>query len=553
MSCPVHLRVVLGVDDARKLTLKSGMPSSVDQLVLEIKTYFGLEQQFRLQYKDLDFGNEYFNLESISDIEDKATVKVVFVSCEETSSSIPETSLPCSTSTPLTSPMTCNSSVILTLTSVNALRTTSPDEDGLSSQHSFDSGDAVILDPAPETRTSSWPPIFFVPRFSYFAEFQLQRATADFRANGTLLTPSPKLRMDILEGMAEEIFKCTAYPSDSQIEEAATVLVHTHPCLKERGTRAGHEGWKQYLKTKVANFRTKLNKIGHPEVSVNSLKNKRKGQEQAAANIKKPRKAEVNFLPPLPSGETRDSLEKERVVLLTEVKKRNNDAVVKKKMQKTFAYRRQEIVQDAPVVAELVNKWPALFTVSEINAEFMRITTLPLQAKFLAELDRYSPNLLKVFHNRGGDAGRKIRLLMAPTARSEDIELKRDSVLKSLCAYLKEDSNSLIKEYLNVRSEEAESAIPQTTMGLYVIRNEGAQEEDGPEDVGVIIEGVELLSNLRSISLGWAMLFGLIYTLNLSYPPELKFTFEFLQKVLMNLDGNKLSPKVQSLKIKMLQ
>jgi len=71
MSCPVHLRVVLGVDDARKLT--------VDQLVLEIKTYFGLEQEFRLQYKDLDFGNEYFNLESISDIEDKATVKVVFV------------------------------------------------------------------------------------------------------------------------------------------------------------------------------------------------------------------------------------------------------------------------------------------------------------------------------------------------------------------------------------------------------------------------------------------------------------------------------------------
>ncbi|KAI9536412.1 hypothetical protein NQZ68_033671 [Dissostichus eleginoides] len=114
-------------------------------------------------------------------------------------------------------------------------------------------------------------------------------------------------------------------------------------------------------------------------------------------------------------------------------------------MQKTFAYRRQEVVQDAPVVAELVNKWPALFT---INAEFMQITTLPLQAKFLAELDRYSPNLLKVFHNRGGDAGRKIRLLMAPTARSEDIELKRDSVLKSLCAYLKEDSNSLVKEYL---------------------------------------------------------------------------------------------------------
>ena len=90
-------------------------------------------------------------------------------------------------------------------------------------------------------------------------------------------------------------------------------------------------------------------------------------------------------------------------------------------------------------------------------------------------------------------------------------------------------------------------------MGLYVIRKEGADDEEKPEDVGVVIEGSELLSKLQSISFGWVMLFGLIYTLNLRYPQDLKFTFEFFQKVLMNLDGNRLSPKVQALKIKMLQ
>ncbi len=137
--------------------------------------------------------------------------------------------------------------------------------------------------------------------------------------------------------------------------------------MRERSTRAGHEGWIQYLKTKVANYRTKLCKIGHPEVSVNSLKNKRKGQEKAAANIKKPRKAEVNFLPSFPCSETRESLENERVALLTEVKKRHNEAVVKEKMQKTFSYRRQEVVQGSPLVSELVNRWPALFTVSEVS------------------------------------------------------------------------------------------------------------------------------------------------------------------------------------------
>ncbi|XP_029989343.1 uncharacterized protein LOC115418930 [Sphaeramia orbicularis] len=218
--------------------------------------------------------------------------------------------------------------------------------------------------------------------------------------------------------MAEEIFKYTAYPSDSQIEEAAEVLVHTHPCLMQRGTCAGHEGWKQYLKTKVANFRTKLCKIGLLEVSINSLKNKCRGQDKAAANIKKPRKAEVNFLPSLPGGETRESLEDERVALLTEVKKRNNEAVVREKMQRTFSYRRQEVVHNEPVITEFVNRWPALFTVSEINAEFMRITTLPLQAKFFGQLDQYTANLIKIFNSRGGAAGKKIRLLMAPIAKA---------------------------------------------------------------------------------------------------------------------------------------
>lgn len=90
-------------------------------------------------------------------------------------------------------------------------------------------------------------------------------------------------------------------------------------------------------------------------------------------------------------------------------------------------------------------------------------------------------------------------------------------------------------------------------MGVYVVRKENAEPEEDPEDVGVLIEGVEALVGLPSISCGCAMLFGLIYALNLSYPQEWKCTFEFFQKILMNLDGKKLSPKVQSLKIKMLQ
>lgn len=93
------------------------------------------------------------------------------------------------------------------------------------------------------------------------------------------------------------MIKYTAYLRNDQFEEVAEALVQTHPCLREKGTHSGYCGWKHYIEIKMMNFRTKLGRAGHPEVIVNSLKNKRKGQEKPAANIKKPRKAEVNFCP----------------------------------------------------------------------------------------------------------------------------------------------------------------------------------------------------------------------------------------------------------------
>ena len=46
------------------------------------------------------------------------------------------------------------------------------------------------------------------------------------------------------------------------------------------------------------------------EVMLNSLKNKAQDKSQAALTVKKPRRAEVNYCPQHPKGETADSLEK---------------------------------------------------------------------------------------------------------------------------------------------------------------------------------------------------------------------------------------------------
>lgn len=94
---------------------------------------------------------------------------------------------------------------------------------------------------------------------------------------------------------------------------------------------------------------------------------------------------------------------------------------------------------------------------------------------------------------------------------------------------------------------DAQRDMEQLTMAVFVIRKEGEGLQEPPEDIGIVIEGVEVLHELTSVASACALLLGLIYALNLAYPKPLRFTFEVLQKVIMQLDQHKMSPKVQNL------
>uniref|UniRef100_A0A3B3S4F1 Uncharacterized protein n=1 Tax=Paramormyrops kingsleyae TaxID=1676925 RepID=A0A3B3S4F1_9TELE len=132
-------------------------------------------------------------------------------------------------------------------------------------------------------------------------------------------------------------------------------------------------------------------------------------------------------------------------------------------------------------------------------------------------------------------------------------DIKRECLLKALAVYLGEDPTTLVTEYLDVHNDDAQQSTGATVLGIYVIRCEGAEARDSYQDVGIIVEGLTVLQNLRSVAHACALMLGLAYALNLAYPDGLKYTFEVLQKLLLELEPTRLSKKVQVLKNKLLE
>ncbi|XP_051799556.1 uncharacterized protein LOC127532274 [Acanthochromis polyacanthus] len=497
-----------------------------------IQDAFGIEGDFRIQFMDPDFNNEFMNITSVHDIQDRSTIKLVYIQNAGGMSPF---------SSRLNTPSTPGSSE-------------SPDDiqssHSASSLSSSDSDAASILSHSDsELRTRPWPREFTVPLFPYDVEVQLKRGNETFRETSTTMKITPGLKSDILERLAEDIFQFTAYPQNHHMDNVAEALVKKFPCLRDTSA-TGYYGWIISLKYKMANYRTKMRNIGCPEVTVNALKNKSSDECLPAKNVKKARKAEVNYCPSHPAGETEESLETVRVELLNDVRQRNSRSNVREKMSRTFSYRRKEVVQGNPDAGEFKLKWPALFQIDEINAEFQRITTCPLETTFMAQLDSLLPQLTSIFQKKGGVAGQKLsKHLQILQEATSDVHLKRAAVLKALCVYLGEDDRHLIYEYMDIDGNDIQRDMQVAAMGIYVIKKEGG-ESGQYDDIGIFVDGVIILDNIGSAAQACAVMLGVIYALNLAYPKELRRYYEFIQKVLMGLDGDKLSPKVHGLQNK---
>ena len=304
---------VVEQDRARKLKLSS-RPASVDALINFMKEQLDIDLDFDLLYEDPDFDGK---LTSLADIEELPQKAVVHISLSQDSSSIASTVLLSNVSSP--------------------------------------------------ERLSRWPPgPFPVPTFAFDVELKLRDGNAEYEKNNTHLKLTRDLKHDILDKLASILYGFKAYPGDKEIAIVAEALVAKHPCLKEAGSETG---WKYSIKFKMGNYRNKMRRAGCQEVTVNSGKRSstNPANEPSHSNIKRPKRAEVNFLPNFAQGKDPSSLEQLRQTIVEEVKKtEKNLPLIRKMMETKFPLRRQTIVMSSPPVNELMDLWPALKIESEV-------------------------------------------------------------------------------------------------------------------------------------------------------------------------------------------
>uniref|UniRef100_A0A8C6S8N1 Uncharacterized protein n=1 Tax=Neogobius melanostomus TaxID=47308 RepID=A0A8C6S8N1_9GOBI len=382
-------RVIFTEAAIRKVTLET-RPTTMEDLKRMLQVSFGLQYSFDLQFQDPEFNFELCNLTDVGDLPDKPTLKII------------------------------------PLLDLSLIESDAASED----QHS--SVDTEILSVSSVERQEPWPLIFDIPNFSVDVEYRLRQADLKHLADGSVLKKVPKdMKHEMLEKMAEHMYSYTAYPTNQQYESVAKSLISKHPCLRESGSVSGCSGWKNSISYKMANYRRKRSRSGCRDVSVNAGKRGRHTQgDSVNKKIKKPKKGELNS--------SRTEMEDEMK------KKTPNGRLIKQNMDLTFALRRNEVVETAPPISSLMQRWPALFTNEQICLEFKRIVGKDLQQEFYSALDDHTTRLMDIFKAKRGNVGEHLAQLLLQMQSLDPTE-KRTVTLRGLPHLLGDNPTEFFK------------------------------------------------------------------------------------------------------------
>ncbi|KAM4572453.1 uncharacterized protein PAE49_007621 [Odontesthes bonariensis] len=126
---------------------------------------------------------------------------------------------------------------------------------------------------------------------------------------------------------------------------------------------------------------------------------------------------------------------------------------------------------------------------------------------------------------------------------------RKDAALRGLPVFLRDEPKELFRECLETDVDDV--ALQGVAVGILYVREDcGPGTSTRVQNIAVLLEERVVLQDLPDTPTALAYLFGLLYALNISYPKALKYTFETLQNIFMEI-GPKCTQRVRSLKNKL--
>ena len=311
----MKLRIVFSQEDSRIWNIQD-IPSTIECFKEALRAEYSINGIFRLQYLDNDF-KEFVNLEDMAEVVNLTTIKVVQdATPPETDDAFVGTT--CREEVPGNSPLRVNRGV--------------------------------------------WPHPFPLPEFDVDIDTYLNKM------DGTTTLVPKDIKSRMLYALASSISKLKPYPTSSEIASVATVLVTKYPNIRDKAGK-GHESWANSISYKMNSYRGELRKLGAKEVALNGKRKSKSNPDglPAAKCIKKARRGEVNFLPDYPALEDNVSLGIHQQWIAAEMEKgRPNEGEISRRMAKTFAMRREEILNE-PALGTFLERWPAISMPSQVR------------------------------------------------------------------------------------------------------------------------------------------------------------------------------------------
>ncbi|KAK1884923.1 NADPH--cytochrome P450 reductase [Dissostichus eleginoides] len=125
----------------------------------------------------------------------------------------------------------------------------------------------------------------------------------------------------------------------------------------------------------------------------------------------------------------------------------------------------------------MVQRWPALFTESQVYCEFNRVVGKNLKDNFLDALDRFSPSLMDLFRKKKGVTGKFLSELLRQTKTTEPTDI-RCLCVRGLPIILGDEPSAFFKSCPEVYS--------QTPLGILCV---GVNPQLNPSSVAIVLEG----------------------------------------------------------------